>query len=94
MAEHTLTLTDEEELALTAIVEEWTASQPDTAWTPDTVLYAIVRSDLQTHLRHIDHSLREILRVARGMSRAEYLPIIRVLSGVQKDRMRQLLGEA
>lgn len=94
MANHTVTLSTEEELALSVLIEEWTASQPETTWTPDLVLYTLVASDLHTRLRQLDERSRELIRVARGMTRAEYLPLIRQLSGAQKDRIRQLLGEA
>lgn len=94
MANHTLTLSAEEEIALAAVVEEWTASQPETAWTPDIVLYTLVHSDLQTRLRALDRSCQEVLSLARQMNPGERMPLLRGLSGARGDRLRQLLAGA
>lgn len=94
MSDWTITLTPEQENALAALVEQWLVSQSDTPWTAQLVLNTIVATNLFGALRDLDSELLPLMQAAGGMSRAEYLPMIRVLSGARKDRLRFLLGEA
>lgn len=93
MADWTITLSAEEELALATRVATWQQSQPDTAWTPQLVLQTMLSSDLATELRTLDHKLQGIAGLARRMSRANFLPMIAALTGPEKTRLQYLLRD-
>ena len=94
MANWTIALTAEQESALAAMVERWQRDQPDTTWTRQLVLEGIVSTNLQGALRELDKEMGLLIQTARTLTRAEYLPLIRELSGAHRERLRQLLGES
>lgn len=93
VAEHIVTLTDEEDLALDSIIAQWSRDLPETQWTKALVLSTLLSTDLRSYVRKLDESIAGIVAVARGLTRLQYLPIIAQLTGAQRARLRQLLGE-
>jgi hypothetical protein len=91
MAAHVLTLTLAEEIALTAILEAWQISQPETTWTEDSVLAAMVASSLGTKLREIDENLRRLWQVGQQLPAPARAQMINALQGAEKARLQQLL---
>ncbi len=91
MAAHILTLSPAQEIALTALIEQWDISQPETVWTDDLVLKALLASSLDTTLREMDANLRRLRDVGQQLPAPARTQLINALSGAEKARLQQLL---
>lgn len=91
MADYTLHLPDDYEVALTALTETWQRTQPETAWTNALVLDRMVMSTMETTLRELDSNVAQLVSALLKVPEDVHAVILNAVTGSTKARLTQLL---